>query len=190
MTIDEIILFVGIFLTITLGWFSVVLLIPGYTESILRYRLWRVRDQVYDDIASGKLPDCRASRNLIDEVETLIRASHHMTLPRILLLWVACPRQTNNVTQPSHDLYTNEQIEYAKQIHDGAYELCARHAIFGTYSGWFAIPFLVTIGVVMRIFHLYQQTKKFGFYMLECLAKESVRNEEKKHSQTARLAGL
>lgn len=56
---------------------------PAYIMSTTRYRLWRLRDKIVDDMRDGRVRDLPVVRQLRDASENLIRLAPHLTL----MLW-------------------------------------------------------------------------------------------------------
>lgn len=134
----------GILLSVglTLGvlWF-----IPSCMRSVFRYRLWRIRDALFDEVTAGTIPDETVIDELITRIEHLIRLSRHVTLYKFIT--------TGIIT--AWDLREHERYEDAKartlppecrqQI--ARYErqvgrAMATHLYFGSPSGWIGVLFV------------------------------------------------
>ncbi len=76
----------------TVVWGSAVFIVPQHVNSLFRYRLWRLRDDLQDYIFDGQLPDSPAVRELQEGIEALIQHSETITLSAFLAHYLAVPK--------------------------------------------------------------------------------------------------
>ena len=68
--------------TAAMGWIGAFIIYPASQESRFRYRLWRVRDAIVDDVRTGALPRAPLVKELIANVEHAILHSKRFNLLR------------------------------------------------------------------------------------------------------------
>lgn len=152
MTIPTIYLFfimVGIF---SVAIFTACVSIPRDLRSLYRYKMWKLRDDVFDDIASGRLSDNQVSNELLVGIEMAVQAAPWMTL----LNWLSFPKvpddeshrrieflvlAKNAMSSDERELFEKRQKEFHK--------IFVRHLVCGSLSGWFVIA--ITIPVFFAI---------------------------------------
>lgn len=134
------------------GWTIFVFEVPSYTSSMFRYRLWRVRDSIADDVIDGVLSDSKGSQLLISEIENVINQAADVSLFKILLLG----KMPSNIqkaieserTESFRNLPVGEQNKlraYRKEV----YEIILKHCLIGCRSGWLFLVPAVPIATVI-----------------------------------------
>lgn len=63
--------------------------LPSCMKSFYRYRLWRLRDQLYDEILRGDLPDDDVALEILRHYEALILHADEVKLPQLVTAVVA-----------------------------------------------------------------------------------------------------
>lgn len=72
-------------LAVTIGLFVIV---PSCQASLFRYRMWQLRDSIYDDVRKGQLPDNQRVRSVLGSIEGAITSSKSITISRLGLVWL------------------------------------------------------------------------------------------------------
>lgn len=127
-----------------LAWAGAFKVIPYCALSMFRYRLWRFRDGLADDIRRGSFEDQTQPRIFLRLVETSIENANELSPLNMLLFRLSIV----GMREPPRQLELN-QISSAKDRERlmgkmAAFErMLIRHAFTGTPSGWF-----VTLGAV------------------------------------------
>ena len=144
-------------LGLALSWGMLVIVVPRYLTSFFRYRLWQLRDRIYDSMITGAIPDCLVVRIELGVIESAVTMSSTFTILRMILFSFFSVFSANPVEMES-DL---EEFERQKQIQSkevqekiAEYEkefekLCIFYALFGTPSGW--IFLIVAIFIIFPI---------------------------------------
>lgn len=68
------------------AWAIVVFFIPSCLCSMFRYRLWRLRDSVKDDVIYGRLPSHEFVNELLGVIESFILIANRVTLIQVFSL--------------------------------------------------------------------------------------------------------
>ncbi len=80
----------------TVLWGCATFLVPSHVNSLFRYKLWKLRDDLEDHVFYGRLPRSTVVRELLTVIEELIRCSDDLKLSDYL-----AQRFTRNAqTQP------------------------------------------------------------------------------------------
>jgi len=148
-------------------WVTVIWVIPSAANGRLRMTLWEFRDELFDEIYSGGFEDPSVAKELLSDVERAIVVGHKILSPAKLLWWaVAC--RIGGLT-PSFSAVRNLALELAEAERKKVAALSsadrermeerlnryqsilARHFLLSTYSGWFAILFVVPVVFLVAI---------------------------------------
>jgi len=62
-------------------------IIPGCWTSQFRYRVWRLRDEIADDIRRHRFEDETQARILLGDVEAAIRCAHQLSMVNMLIVF-------------------------------------------------------------------------------------------------------
>jgi hypothetical protein len=137
------------------AWVSVFKIVPACSASFLRYRLWRLRDKLVDEIRHGRFRDQRQPKRLVSLVETAIEDAADLTALNLFLLRVSVGRV------PPPRLLDLEEVHPADQaLIEAHVEELARaaisHTLRGTPSGWLVatllLPPFLLVALVSRLF--------------------------------------
>lgn len=66
-------------------WLCVLWIVPARLTSLYRYRLWLLRDDVVDDVLSGRLSPSDTICDFVDAIENAVQQARSMTLLKWLL---------------------------------------------------------------------------------------------------------
>lgn len=141
--------------TLALGaWFSVFKIVPDCATSHFRYRLWRLRDCLVDEIRHGEYENAEKPRRLLALIELVIAEAADLSALNLLLAHLAA-RGVERRDDPLG--LRGLRVEDASRLQKHRSEL--EHAMFakafaGTPSGWIAMLIagpLAVIAVVARL---------------------------------------
>jgi hypothetical protein len=127
--------------------FLVGVVVPAMLRSMFRYRLWRLRDKVVDEILAGDLPGKMYCHRLVHLVEAFIITSREVTIWR----WTVGFRPSKDIVRDVAEENERELGELTEE--ERARALChyrqlrkivVKHLVFGSPSGWMA---LLCVGV-------------------------------------------
>lgn len=157
------------------AWLCLTNVIPSCCTSLFRYRLWQLRDEVFDEIYVGTFDDSEQPERLVDLLEVAIAQSHEVTVFRLLLMrW-----SNRNLPQASRsDVYPFESLTehdkpLMKQRLDRFESIIIRHVAFGSPSGWIAIAILAPMAGIAVIFDRLRGDRGGGSIVQD--AKEDLR---------------
>jgi hypothetical protein len=133
------------------AWASVVRIVPFCAVSVFRYRLWRLRDQLVDEIRHGKFDDIEQPKVLVSLIEATIAGAKDLTALNLLLVRLAAPR---GVSPPQllnlDDLNPRDRELVEGHLH-GLLRAMAIHTLRGTPSGWICSIVLLPLAVVITL---------------------------------------
>src|SRR5438128_10499662 len=78
--------------TFSIGWIYVWVFVPRQVESMFRYRLWRLRDELQDRIFDETVSDVAGAEGVVAVLEAVIQHSDQINLARYLSFKI--PRRT------------------------------------------------------------------------------------------------
>jgi hypothetical protein len=118
------------------GWFCLFRIIPNCLVSLFRYRLWRKRDALYDEVRTGKFHGTKQAYELVRDMEAFIEGAAELSPVNIGLLWAThrhMPTPDEVIDMKSMDArdrrrLTKHLIAFQKDI--------AKHVFLETPSGW------------------------------------------------------
>jgi len=130
-----------------LAWASVFFIIPGTLRDFYTYSLWRLRDQLVDEIIADGYDDKAAAVKVLSYVRVMIDSANDVSPARIWLL-----RGLSRSLKPAlPDLtHLSDGDRLRLQAHlDELARLSTRHARRGTPSGWL-LGYLLGFQVSLR----------------------------------------
>ena len=139
------------------AWGSVVVIVPSCARSHTRYRLWRLRDNLFDEIRHEAFKDPAPAEALLSFVETSIVCLGELSLIKLVLLRLATlgvgPRPKS-----FWDLIGDASPADKRLLEPHIDELmgaAVKHVFLGSPSGWICIvvatPFAVGAALVTRL---------------------------------------
>lgn len=136
--------------TVSLAW-----IIPSSNTSIFRYRLWNLRDRVYDDIRAGAFDNDERPSEFLAFVERAIIHSPEFTPVRLLITHLTCGRELRRAV-PMPAFLQLDQLSTADRGRMTGYldefeRAATRQIIVGTPSGWVATAFLLPVAVAASL---------------------------------------
>lgn len=159
MVISQWVAIIGILAASFAVWVGVVLLVPRNLRSIFRYRLWRLRDEVVDDVLAGRMPHSPLIRSFIGGVEGIIEHASHVTLLRALCIPVSpalVRKHRGFVFTHFRELSKDERAKY-KSYEKSMRSIVMRRLLLGSVSGW---AFLVAIFPVAYAVEVVKATRE------------------------------
>lgn len=124
---------------------SVMVIIPSCNTSMFRYRLWRVRDGVYDQMRTEQFEDPELADTFITFIEGLIRFSGEFTAFRLAYTRMSGRRHAVVPTEAQAreempfffpDCCSAHDRSLLKPYLDDFQHAAALHLAFGTPGGW------------------------------------------------------
>ena len=140
-------------------WIIFVVFIPNCLCSLFRYRLWRLRDAVKDDILYGRLPDRPFIREFVSMLESYILVANKLTLVQLLLLpsnKQEAERRIKELMQSIHELSEEPRKRILAYQEDLKLILVTRLFI-GSVTGWIFLTFLMPAIIMMFIYRVIQR---------------------------------
>lgn len=158
---SAVVFFVLVALAIFVG-VCVIKVVPATLVSLLRYRLWRIRDDLFDEIHNGGFMDTREPRLALEELERTIAVAPELTLAKVALAG-AIARKRRFVPIPipnAANAHPDDRPKLEAVIREYRVRTVA-HVVFGTPSGWLivvsmswlVIPVMLVRAVVWCIRH-------------------------------------
>jgi hypothetical protein len=158
------------------AWFCVVRIIPSCNVSMYRYRLWRLRDQVADDVREGVFQDATQPQRLVRFIEGIIVLAPELGAVKLAIMRWSC-RHVPDAKYP-FDLQAlrpqDRKIMEARLNELGT--LTARRILFGSPSGWCLTLVLTPLALISSLVaHLLSGAVDGGSVIEE--ARHRVRDE-------------
>src|SRR5947209_7687017 len=130
------------------AWLSAFAIVPACSASRFRYRLWRLRDELVDEVRAQKFVNTDVPKRLIMIVERAIEEASNLSALNILLFRLAggfasSPFDLKDLVPSDKELITNHLREFDSAI--------ARRALGGTPSGWIALIVLVPTALLTAL---------------------------------------
>lgn len=143
-------------------WVLFLHVLPSHLCSLFRYKLWRTRDAVVDDVFRGRLPRNDQVGLLLNGIERTIQVSRHFTVFRSRFLPRADSRVLGQIQSTRQAFLDGIDDECRKRYlaHENAFTTAVGlHAFVGSPSGWFAalivvalfaaiLPLAILVGIV------------------------------------------
>src|SRR5664279_2002615 len=135
------------------AWFGLIKIIPSCNLSMFRYRLWRLRDQLADDVRDGAFQETTQPQVLVRFLEGVIELA-----PEIGALKLGAMRWSCRHVQ-SPELFAREVLEaldprdreIMERRLDELRQIAVRHVLFGSPSGWVLTFILVPLAVTVTL---------------------------------------
>jgi hypothetical protein len=129
------------------AWLAIFMVVPSCMQSMFRHRLWRLRDNIVDQIRGDGLAEPGPFRDLVHEVECAIIAAPEVSPFRIGLLRAVSGNFMRDAKVESFD---PENVHPSDRRLAEAYvaEFRAaffRQLLFGSPSGWILFLLLVVL---------------------------------------------
>lgn len=164
------VLTVALVASVLWAWFCVFWLVPRNLRGMFRYRLWRLRDELADDIRSEEFERTDEPRRVLRAVECFIASADVLTPFRVgMILALAWPkrRMLEDGDQPLSLRGLSPDDKKRLGAYIKRFNTTVSHQIFvGSPSGWFlAIPAWLlakVLRLIVRIRH--QDGERNGTY--------------------------
>lgn len=144
------------------AWTAILVVVPANLQAMLRHRLWQQRDQIYDDMRTGALPVTPTTRGLLVATEAAIANTREVSFGNIVTSLSLRKRvPTHAETEAAirdamadwspaeRDLFWNRSGSLGRSL--------MIHMLFGTPSGWLALPFVVVLLAVLMLVTMAQR---------------------------------
>lgn len=123
-------------------WGLAVFVVPQHVNSLFRYRLWRLRDDLEDHILDGRLPECPGVRDLLETLEAMIEHPEELTLSSIFahrIFRKELRAAARDSVPDLSDLSAEQKSLYADVLHE-SYESVLFKAIAASPAGAVTFP--------------------------------------------------
>lgn len=108
--------------------------IPRTMASLFRYRLWRLRDALVDDVLFDRIENTPEIEELRGHLETAIRTAEHLTPGKLAVVAMYhSPRAKLELARRS-TLLRDDHKPSKREAEFG--RLALRHLLFGSPTGW------------------------------------------------------
>jgi hypothetical protein len=116
---------------------GIVVVIPWCQRSQFRYRLWRLRDRITDDLINGVLPDSEVVHHLRDDVGAFIRYARQFTFVNFVLTY-AVGRNSSlaSFPRPGYEDLNSAQLERLRGYEHEFSVIRVSYLFKGSPSGW------------------------------------------------------
>jgi hypothetical protein len=132
-------------------WASVLYVVPRHVESLFRYDLWRLRDDLVDNIFDETLPNLPLVEGLLEAIEAMIGHSSQVTLSSLLAFLIS--RRSNRSSHHEIDLSSlseSQQLIFLRVLHE-TYDAAAFKSVAGSPFGAFGLPIIIVARLIGRI---------------------------------------
>lgn len=134
------ILTVGLVGSALFAWFSLFWLVPSNLCAMFRYRLWRIRDELAEEIRSGSFDHDEEPERVVEAIECFIESAKDLTPMRIALM-VAFARPPASVRRGGAAPLSLKGLSDADKQLLGRYirsfnGIVTGQVFFGSPSGW------------------------------------------------------
>jgi hypothetical protein len=136
------------------AWFGLIKIIPACNLSMFRYRLWRLRDRLADEVLDGSFRDATHPQTLVCFLEGVIDLAPEIGALKLAAMRWSCrhvqvpelfDRQTLEALDPDDRAIMEQRLDELRQI-------AVRHVLFGSPSGWLLTFVLVPLAVIASLF--------------------------------------
>ena len=126
---------------IVVSWYALFVAAPATFRSTYRYSLWVLRDELVDDILSGRISPSPSAMALKDTIESAIRQASSFTLQRVLLATLFARRSGIDTASPQQIQGLTSQETSQLRAYDGRLLKVSLHHLFLTSPlGWLFLP--------------------------------------------------
>jgi hypothetical protein len=136
------------------AWFCLVKLIPSCNVSMYRYRLWRLRDCLADDVLKGSFQDTIRAQKLVLFIEAVIVLAPQLGPVKLgVMRWSSrhVPKSDDPFNLATFDPRDRKIVE--ARLNELAM-FTARHILFGSPSGWI-LMFVLGVPALISSFLAY-----------------------------------
>jgi hypothetical protein len=135
------------------AWFGLIKIIPSCNLSIFRYRLWRLRDELADEVLDGSFQDAAQPRNLLQFLEGVIELAPELGALKLVAMRWSCRHvripelfdpETLDALHPSDRAIIERRLNELQQI-------AVRHVLFGSPSGWLLTFLAVPTALIVSL---------------------------------------
>ena len=133
--------------------FCLIRVIPVCNRSLFRFRLWRFRDAIADEIRAGDFHDRDRARELVGLIEEVIQRAADVSAGKLLLLHIAARGRLRNLTEPAISLEGLDEHDYDLLV-DRCRTLewaMRRHVLLGSPLGWIFFATLVPLSLIAAL---------------------------------------
>jgi len=130
------------------AWFSITKVVPACATSRYRYRLWRLRDALSDDIRHGKFHDEEAAKKVRLLIDLAIEDADDLSALNLVLFQLVLRRSDLPADPLGLEELSPYDQECLKERLEEVQAALLSKTLFGSVSGWLATFFLIPVVVV------------------------------------------
>lgn len=132
-------------------WTGALFIVPAHVNSLFRYRLWNLRDDLFDLITDDKISQSPIVLDLLDAIETFIHFSEQFNLTTFLagrlsgLYFIRT--KSSHLNTESLDMIGPSEQEVIVPVLDNLYSAVVTKLLMGSPFGWplFLLQYLFNI---------------------------------------------
>jgi hypothetical protein len=158
------------------AWYCVVKVVPDCNVSIYRYRLWRVRDRLADQVRAGLYENESAPLELLHEIERFIANAHELGIVKLVLAkWAARGYDEEDLCVLDRTDLSPDDHHRLRLMFEEVNRITARHIALGAPSGWVITGLLIPVAVIASIVETFRRPQDHGSVLGH--ARDRVRHE-------------
>ena len=158
-----------------LAWLSLVWIVPSCATSRFRYRAWRIRDEVVDELRAGRYEERDEPEAFVQTVETAIEEAAVLSFLKVSMFGIATRKLEFKPPFRLDGLSENDATLLRAHI-TRMDEAAIDKALFGSPSGWIAVVLVLPLLLVSATLRaLFRGHSKGGSVFKD--AKQHVRED-------------
>jgi hypothetical protein len=136
------------FLLASAAWSGIVYVVPWCKLSQLRYSLWRLRDDIVDDLVDGRLSEHQCVHETVQDIERSLRYSQDFTLLNVFIArWCSQNDRLPRLVGTHLSELAPEERDRLKSYRKQLFEVEAHYLLYGSLIGRLLV--LLILPVVM-----------------------------------------
>ena len=132
------------------AWFGLIKLIPSCNLSMFRYRLWRLRDRLEDEVLDGAFKDASQPRALVRFIEGVIDLAPELGALKLLAMRWSCRHVEVPELLHVHELAPQDRAIVEQRLKE-LNGLTVRHVLTGSPSGWVLTLVVVPVALIASL---------------------------------------
>lgn len=134
-------------------WAALIKIIPSCATSRFRYLLWKMRDDLVDEIRHGQYENVDQARRLVTEIEVAITHATELSVANVVLV----TRFFKNVEMPRNllldlDALSSSDRQRLQPKQEVLYREMTWHLLIRKMSGWPVFVFLSVVALFSALF--------------------------------------
>jgi hypothetical protein len=126
---------------------------PSSTASLLRYKLWALRDELVDGLNNDEFQDVTQPRKLVRDVELTIESAEELRPVRMLVLMLLAGGKRPPGNYTAFDLSRADDADklLLEPLWRRYVSAVIKHVLFGSWSGFVVAPILIFAAAIESI---------------------------------------